>query len=109
MSLSDLYLKTQFVIVPCHSFTIGCGGGSLAIRNSEGSPNEWPVRAMLIDVVCVILVVIKSKHKLCFDKIKTLLKSDISIWLRGGRTVLTLNFYFILCVVALLVIVPGVW
>lgn len=29
-----------------------------------------PQRAMLIDVVRVILVVIKSKHKLCFDEIK---------------------------------------
>lgn len=71
MHLSDVNVKTQFVITPCYSFTIVVVGESLAVRECEGSRNEWPVRAVEIDAAaCVILAVIKSKHILCFDEIK---------------------------------------
>lgn len=71
MHLSDVNLKTQFVITPCHSFTIVVVGKSLAVWECEGSRNEWPVRAVEINAAaCVILAVIKSKHKLGFDEIK---------------------------------------
>lgn len=81
MSLSDVYLKAQFVIVPCHSFTIGCGESSYT--EQWGKPQRvtgpsYADRRSACHSCCH-----QIQAQICFDEIKILLKWYISIWLRG--------------------------